>query len=99
MVKELTLFEKKVYTVVKKIPAGKIRTYAWVARKAGAPGAARAVGSALNKNPFPIVVPCHRVVNAGGSPGGYAFGEDLKKRLLELENAFRNKRKIKRHRD
>lgn len=98
MAKELTLFEKKVYTVVKKIPAGEIRAYAWVAGKAGAPGAARAVGSALNKNPFPIIVPCHRVVNAGGSPGGYAFGADLKKQLLELENAFGNKRKIKRYR-
>ena len=99
MAKELTPFEKKVYTVVKKIPAGEIRTYAWVAIKTGAPGAARAVGSALNKNPFPIIVPCHRVVSAGGSPGGYAFGADLKKQLLELENAFRNKRKTKRYRD
>lgn len=94
----MTLFEKKVYTVVKKIPAGEVRTYAWVARKAGAPGASRAVGSCLNKNPFPVIVPCHRVVNAGGSLGGYAFGADLKKQLLELENALGNKRKIKRYR-
>ena len=85
MAKELTHFEKRVYTVVKKIPAGEIRTYAWVAKKAWKPGAARAVGNTLNKNPFPIIVPCHRVVNSKGSVGGYAFGQDLKRRLLKIE--------------
>jgi len=96
MVKELTHFEKKVYTVVKKIPSGKVKTYAWVARKAGRPGAARAVGNALNKNPFPLIVPCHRVVRSGGSIGEYAFGKDLKQRLLNLEKSYvnGNKRKI-----
>ncbi|MDP2921458.1 MAG: MGMT family protein [Candidatus Omnitrophota bacterium] len=96
MAKELTHFEKKVYTVVKKIPFGEKRSYAWVAARAGRPGAARAVGNALNKNPFPIIVPCHRVVNSDGFPGDYAFGADLKKRLLGTENAFRYKSKIKR---
>ena len=85
MVKELTHFEKKVYTVVKNIPFGETRTYKWVAEKVGVKGASRAVGNALNKNPFPIVVPCHRVVNSSGSPGEYTFGADLKKKLLELE--------------
>ena len=85
MVKELTHFEKKVYTVVKNIPFGETRTYKWVAEKVGVKGASRAVGNALNKNPFPIVVPCHRVVNSSGSPGEYAFGAALKKKLLELE--------------
>ena len=85
MVKELTPFEKKVYTVVKNIPFGKTRTYKWVAEKIGSERASRAVGNALNKNPFPLVVPCHRVVNSSGSPGEYAFGQDLKKKLLELE--------------
>ena len=98
MAKELTLFEKRVYTVVKKIPSGKVKTYAWVAEKAGRPGAARAVGNALNKNPFPIIVPCHRVVDSKGSIGGYAFGQDLKRRLLEIEDVFRDKSKIKRRR-
>jgi len=83
--KELTHFEKKVYTVVKKIPCGEVRTYAWVAEKAGKPGALRAVGNALNKNPFPIVVPCHRVVRSDGSVGEYAFGKDLKRKLLGIE--------------
>ena len=96
MVKELTHFEKKVYTVVKKIPSGKVKTYAWVAVKAGRPGAARAVGNALNKNPFPLIVPCHRVVCSGGFIGEYAFGKDLKQRLLNLERSYvsGNKRKI-----
>ena len=66
-------------------PFGETRTYKWVAEKVGVKGASRAVGNALNKNPFPIVVPCHRVVNSSGSPGEYAFGADLKKKLLELE--------------
>lgn len=96
--KELTLFEKKVYTVVKKIPFGEVRSYAWVAEKIGKPGASRAVGNALNKNPFPIIVPCHRVVHSNGFIGEYAFGQDLKKKLLETEDAFGNKNKTKRHR-
>ena len=90
MVKELTHFEKKVYTVVKKIPFGEIRAYKWVAEKIGAKGASRAVGNALNKNPFPIIVPCHRVVNSSGDSGKYAFGMDLKKRLLEIEAGTRH---------
>ncbi len=98
MAKALTHFEKKVYTVVKKIPFGKTRTYAWVAEKTGCPAASRAVGNALNKNPFPIIVPCHRVVHSDGSLGGYALGKDLKKKLLEIEHAFGNKGKVKRHR-
>jgi O-6-methylguanine DNA methyltransferase len=85
--KQLTSFQKKVYTVVKQIPMGQVRTYAWVAKKIDRPGATRAVGNALNKNPFPIIVPCHRVVNSSGSIGNYAFGADLKKRLLKVENA------------
>lgn len=98
MAKKLTLFEKKVYTVVKKIPFGEVRSYSWVAEKAGRPGASRAVGNALNKNPFPLIVPCHRVVHSDGSIGNYAFGRDLKKELLEIENAFGNKAKTKKHR-
>ncbi len=87
--KHLTHFEKKVYTVVKNIPFGEARAYKWVAEKIGAKGASRAVGNALKKNPFPIIVPCHRVVNSSGDSGKYAFGMDLKKRLLILEKATR----------
>ena len=88
--KQLTLFQKKVYTVVKKIPVGETRSYAWVAREAGRPGAARAVGTALKKNPYTIIVPCHRVVRSDGSLGNYALGADLKRRLLETEKAIRD---------
>ena len=88
MTKQLTSFQQKVYTVVKQIPLGSVRTYAWVARKVGKPGATRAVGRALNGNPFPIIVPCHRVVRSDGSLGEYAFGADLKRRLLEIEGAL-----------
>ena len=98
MAKELTHFERKVYTVVKKIPSGEVRAYAWVAERVGKPGASRAVGNSLNKNPFPIIVPCHRVVHSDGSIGEYAFGRDLKKKLLEMEDASRDKVKIKRRR-
>ncbi|MGH9247209.1 MAG: methylated-DNA--[protein]-cysteine S-methyltransferase, partial [Acidimicrobiales bacterium] len=68
-----------------RIPAGQVRTYAQVAAAAGAPRAARAVGNALAANPVPIVVPCHRVVLAGGGLGGYAGGPDTKASLLALE--------------
>ncbi len=83
--KHLTSFQKKVYTVVRRIPRGETRTYAWLAKKAGKPGASRAVGQVLNRNPFPLIVPCHRVVHTGGALGKYAFGDGLKRRLLELE--------------
>ena len=71
--------------MVKCIPRGETRSYEWVARKAGSPHAARAVGTALKKNPFTIIIPCHRVVRSDGSLGNYALGSDLKKRLLETE--------------
>ena len=83
--KQLSLFQKKVYDVVKEIPMGDVRTYAWVARKIGNPKAVRAVGSALRKNPNTIIVPCHRVVRSDGSLGEYALGRELKRKLLEVE--------------
>jgi O-6-methylguanine DNA methyltransferase len=95
--KYLTSFQKRVYTVVRKIPCGETRTYAWVAQRIGRPCAVRAVGTALKKNPFPIIVPCHRVVHSDGSIGEYAFGRDLKKRLLEIEaHVRRDKVKVNR---
>lgn len=86
--KQLTSFQKKVYNAVRQIPRGEVRTYAWVARKIGRSVAARAVGTALRKNPLPIIIPCHRVVRSDGSIGRYALGEDLKRQLLELEGAL-----------
>lgn len=83
--KGLTSFQKKVYTVVRTIPKGEVRTYTWVAKKIGRQGATRAVGTALKKNPFTLIVPCHRVVRSDGSLGEFALGTDLKRRLLEVE--------------
>ena len=80
-----TDFEKKVWNSLREIPFGETRTYKWVAEKAGNPSAVRAVGRALSKNPVPIVIPCHRVIESDGSIGGYSSGVDRKRRLLDME--------------
>jgi len=79
------LFTKKVYKAVLSIPLGEVRSYKWVAQKAGKPGAARAVGQILKRNPYPLFIPCHRVVASNGNLGGYVFGSKKKKALLDLE--------------
>ena len=83
--KSLTPFQKKVYTAISGIPAGEVRSYKWVACKLRAPSAARAVGNALNKNPYAPLVPCHRIVKSDGSIGGFAKGVKAKRKLLERE--------------
>lgn len=80
-----TLFEKQVYAAVRKIPKGQVRSYRWVAEKIGKPAAMRAVGNALNRNPYAPEVPCHRVVRSDGSIGGFAEGPAKKRRLLLAE--------------
>ena len=82
---KITDFEKKVYRAVLKIPRGEMRSYKWVAAKIGHPKAYRAVGNALNKNPYIGKVPCHRVIRADGSIGGFAKGAARKKKLLISE--------------
>ena len=81
----LSPFTQAVLRVASKIPYGEVKSYRWVAEQLGRPKATRAVGNALARNPIPIIVPCHRVVRADGSLGGYALGLDWKRRLLELE--------------
>lgn len=81
----MSQFSEKVYKIVSQIPAGKVLTYAQVAKLAGNVKAARAVGSALKNNKDSKSIPCHRVVGAGGKLTGYAFGGINKKRKL-LEN-------------
>jgi O-6-methylguanine DNA methyltransferase len=78
-------FQRDVLTAARTIPFGEMRPYGWIAERIGSPKAVRAVGTALGRNPVPIVVPCHRVLRSDGSLGGYAFGLDLKTRLLDLE--------------
>lgn len=82
-------FEREVYAAARRIPCGSTLTYGELARQIGAPGAARAVGQALGRNPFAPVVPCHRVLGAGGRPGGFSAhgGLATKLRLLEIEGA------------
>jgi len=83
---KLTPFERKVLQAALEIPLGETRTYAWVAERIGNPKAVRAVGRALRKNPYPLIIPCHRVIHSDGSVGKYA-GKDngRKKELLDLE--------------
>jgi methylated-DNA-[protein]-cysteine S-methyltransferase len=83
-------FPRRVYDVARAIPPGTTLTYGEVALRLGAPGAARAVGRALGQNPFPIVVPCHRVVATGGGLGGFSAkgGAATKRRMLAIEGAM-----------
>jgi methylated-DNA-[protein]-cysteine S-methyltransferase len=87
----LTSFERAVCSEVAKIPYGRTRSYGDIARRIGRPGAARAVGTAVAKNPLPIVIPCHRVVRSDGGLGGFSSraGVATKKKLLDFEK--RNK--------
>jgi methylated-DNA-[protein]-cysteine S-methyltransferase len=86
-------FHRRVYNVARTIPPGETLTYGEIAARLGDRGAARAVGQALGGNPFPIVVPCHRVLAAGGKPGGFSAngGVRTKRRLLAIEGAPLNR--------
>ncbi|MGC8647380.1 MAG: methylated-DNA--[protein]-cysteine S-methyltransferase [Candidatus Micrarchaeia archaeon] len=93
---KLTDFQKRVLIEVSKIPKGKVLTYAQVAKRIGRPKAYRAVGSALRKNPLPILIPCHRVVRSNGI-GEYSFGgKRAKAFLLKLEGLQNFNAKLKR---
>ncbi len=83
----LSPFQQKVYKAAMKVPYGTVETYGNLARRIGCPKGARAVGGALSKNPFPLVVPCHRIVRGDGNLGGFSArgGIVLKKKLLRLE--------------
>jgi len=83
-----TPFERAAWSIAGQIPYGETRSYKWLAGEAGSPRAYRAVGQAMAKNPFPLVVPCHRIIASDGSLGGFSGGGlDLKKALLDLERA------------
>jgi len=78
-------FQQKVLRKCAEIPPGEIRPYGWIASEIGNPGAVRAVGTALGRNPIPILIPCHRVVRTDGRIGNYAYGPQMKWDLLESE--------------
>ncbi len=85
---EGTPFRQKVWEAIRLIPYGETRSYAWIAQKAGKPGGARAAGQAVGDNPLGVVIPCHRVIAADGSIGGFGKGAkatELKNKLLKLE--------------
>ncbi len=83
--KERTIKSSDVYDILSKIPEGKVTTYGDIAKALGSAHASRAIGQILNKNPDPILVPCHRVIMSNGRIGGYAFGKAMKKDLLTKE--------------
>lgn len=85
----LPAFQRRVYQAARAIPQGATWTYGELAMRIGEPGAAQAVGQALGRNPFPLVVPCHRVLAAGGQIGGFSApgGAATKRRLLSIEGA------------
>lgn len=85
---EGTDFQKSVWQALLKIPYGKTSSYKNIAKFIGNPKAVRAVGSAIGKNPFLIIIPCHRVIKSDGSLGGFAYGSGIKKKLLKIEGNF-----------
>lgn len=84
-----TDFQVRDWKALMEIPYGETRSYKQIAEAAGSPKAFRAVGSANHKNRICIIIPCHRVINADGSLGGYGGGVEHKKQLLELERTYR----------
>jgi len=86
----VTDFEKAVYRAVMTIPMGETRSYKWVARQIGSPRSSRAVGNALNKNPYAPYVPCHRVIASDGTLGGYSRGLKKKMAFLRKEKTYKD---------
>ena len=85
---EGSAFQKKVWQQLRQIPYGKTISYEDLALKVGTRNHTRAVGTANSKNPIPIIIPCHRVINKNGRLGGYAGGLDIKQKLLQIEQGF-----------
>lgn len=81
----LSDFERATLLKAAEIPRGEVRPYGWIAREIGKPGAVRAVGSALGRNPVPLLIPCHRVILSDGMPGNYALGREAKAAVLAAE--------------
>ena len=82
---EGTDFQKSVWQALSNIPYGKTSSYKDIANQIGKPKATRAVGTAVGKNPFLIIIPCHRVIKTDGSIGGFAYGSEAKRKLLKIE--------------
>jgi methylated-DNA-[protein]-cysteine S-methyltransferase len=83
-----TVFQRQVWCVARTISFGSKQTYGWIADKVGDPESRRAVGQALNANPIPLLVPCHRIIAARGRLGGFGGGTEVKSKLLRLEGTI-----------
>jgi methylated-DNA-[protein]-cysteine S-methyltransferase len=94
-----TDFQLRVLEETLRIPFGRVRAYSWIAKRVGSPGAARAVGSVLRKNPYPLFIPCHRVVKSDGTLGRYSGGKGVKRKLIEFEKRLKNIFCLKRKKD
>jgi methylated-DNA-[protein]-cysteine S-methyltransferase len=77
--------EQKIYKKLLEVPKGNITTYGELAKAVGLNNGQRAVGKIMNKNPYPVIIPCHRVVMSTGKIGGYAYGENVKTKMLSDE--------------
>lgn len=87
-------FSQQIYHLTAKIPRGQVVSYGQIAKTLGRPHACRAVGNALNKNPYATKVPCHRVIRSSGEVGGFAFGTKKKVAMLKKENIIIKNNKI-----
>lgn len=77
--------EKKVYKKLLEVPKGKVTTYGELAKAIGLKNGQRVIGRIMNKNPYPVIIPCHRVIKSDGRVGGYAWGEKVKSKMLSNE--------------
>ena len=79
------ILDKKIYKKLLEVPKGKITTYGELAKAVGLKNGQRAVRKIMNKNPYPVIIPCHRVIKSDGKIGGYAYGEEIKSNMLSKE--------------
>lgn len=86
--------EHRVYKKLLEVPSGMVTTYGELAKAVGLKNGQRAIGRIMNKNPFPVIVPCHRVVLSSGKVGGYAWGQEIKANMLSKEGVQISKGKI-----
>ena len=77
--------DKRIYKKLLEVPKGKVTTYGELAKAVGMKNGQRAVGQIMNKNPYPVIIPCHRVIKSDGKVGGYAYGEKIKSNMLTNE--------------
>ncbi len=90
LIKTLPEFDQKVLMKVLEIPWGETRSYKWLANAVGKPTSVRQVARVLSRNPYPIIIPCHRVIRSDGSIGGYILGSNIKRFLLDLEKRVKS---------